>query len=179
MTSAHTQSLIDELIRSTGAESAEQAIRMKARELLNLYFSTFGESASPIDVAVLASLRGIARSDEMPVHSEDAELVPDGSGGVRMRINPDRPETRQRFSAAHEISHTFFPDYATKKWCRTDARYRDRNNADDFVEMLCDIGAAEILFPHATFGAEAAGVQTASELVELADIPNRSQANRK
>jgi hypothetical protein len=102
------------------------------------------------------------------LHSPDAELVPDGTGGVKMRVNPDLPETRQRFSVSHEISHTFFPDYTTKPWCRTDARYRDRDDPDQYLEMLCDTGATELLFPQPWFSTDAAAVNDASGLVQLA-----------
>lgn len=166
--SRSTQSLIHELVRETGAATPAEAIRIKARELLETLVASFGEPTMPIDVDVLASLRGIARSDEAPFHSEDAELSPDDTGGVTMRVNADRPETRQRFSVAHEISHTFFPDYTTKQWCRTDARYRDRNNPNEHIEMLCDIGAAELLFPQPWFGRDAASVAGAADLIRLA-----------
>jgi hypothetical protein len=163
-----TEDLIRELVHSTGACDAVAAIRLKARELIGLYVTSFGEPTMPISVEVLASLKGITRSEELPIHSPDAELVPDGAGGVTMRVNPDRPNTRQRFSVAHEISHTFFPDYTTKAWCRTDARYRDRNDPDDYLEMLCDIAASEMLFPQPWFTADAAAVADADGLVRLA-----------
>ncbi|MDZ4685293.1 MAG: ImmA/IrrE family metallo-endopeptidase [Planctomycetaceae bacterium] len=162
-----TQALIDELIRSTGCNDAPAAIRAKAKELLDLHVTMLGEPSLPISVDVLASLRGIGRSDDVPVHSPDAELVPDGRGGVTMRVNPDRPETRQRFSVAHEISHTFFPDYASKEWCRTDARYRNRETPEDYLEMLCDIGAAELLFPQPWFGRDAAAITDAPGIIAL------------
>lgn len=165
---SRTQALIDELVQTTGAPDAKAAVRMLARQLIDLHVSAFGELVMPINVDVLASLRGINRSTEPPIHSPDAELVPDGTGGVTMRVNPDRPETRQRFSIAHEISHTFFPDYSTKAWCRTDARYRVRDNPDDFLEMLCDIGAAELLFPQPWFSSDAAEVQSGQALATLA-----------
>ncbi|MEX2114612.1 MAG: ImmA/IrrE family metallo-endopeptidase [Pirellulales bacterium] len=163
-----TQALIDELVRSTGASDAEAAIRLKAKELISLWVSTFGDATMPISVDGLASLCGIGRSEEPPLFSPDAELIPDGTGGVTMRVNPDRPETRQRFSVAHEISHTFFPNYSSKPWCRTDARYRDRHNPEDRLEMLCDIGAAELLFPQPWFSRDAVGVINASGLTGLA-----------
>jgi len=163
-----TQSVIDELVRTTGAASPAEAIRIKAKELLDTYKAAFGDPAMPIDVNVLASLRSIRRSDERPFHSPDAELSPNGAGGVTMRVNPDRPETRQRFSIAHEISHTFFPNYTEKEWCRTDARYRSRENPDEHLEMLCDIGAAELLFAEPWFSQHAAGVTNATELAALA-----------
>lgn len=155
-------------VRSTGAADAPAAIRAKAKELILLQVGMFGETTMPINVDVLASLRGIQRSEELPLHSPDAELVPDGRGGVTMRVNPDRPDTRQRFSVAHEISHTFFPDYETKAWCRTDARYRNRNDPDDFLEMLCDIAAAELLLPDPWFSTDAAAVTSAQGLSDLA-----------
>ncbi len=170
-----TKALIDELVRSTGCRDAPEAIRAKAKELIDLHVASFGEPSLPISVDILASLRGINRSEEVPVHSPDAELVPDGSGGMTMRVNVDRPETRQRFSVAHEISHTFFADYTTKAWCRTDARYRDRDNVEDFLEMLCDIGAAELLFPQPWFGRDAKAVTDAAGIITLASIYHASR----
>lgn len=170
-----TQALIDELVRSTGCPDAPEAIRAKAREVIDRYVAEFGEPQLPISVDVLASLCGISRSDDLPVHSPDAELVPDGSGGVTMRVHPDRPETRQRFSVAHEISHTFFPDYATKTWCRPDARYRDRLRPEDYLETLCDIGASELLFPQPWFSRDAAGVTDGAGLIRLASTYHGSR----
>lgn len=170
-----TEALIAELVRSTGAADAPAAIRAKAKELIALQADMFGEPTMPINVDVLASLRGIQRSDELPVHSPDAELVLDGRGGVTMRVNPDRPDTRLRFSVAHEISHTFFPDYSTKAWCRTDARYRDRANPDDYLEMLCDIAAAELLLPDPWFSKDAAAVSSAQGLSDLASTYRASR----
>jgi hypothetical protein len=143
-------------------------MRQKARELIQTYVASFGEPTMLLDMDVLASLRGIHRSDEKPLHSPDAELSPNGDGGVTIRVNPDRPETRQRFSVAHEISHTFFPDYSTKGWCRTDARYREHANPDEYIEMLCDIGGAELLFPEPWFSKDAAQVSNANGLLHLA-----------
>lgn len=162
------QALIDDLIRTAGATDAIEGVRIRARELIELHANTFGNPTMPLNLDVLASLRGIVRTDELPLHSDDAELVPDRSGAVTMRVNPDRPETRQRFSIAHEISHTFLPGYITKAWCRTDARYRDRNNPDDYIEMLCDIGAAELIFPAPWFSRDAEQANDAPGLIELA-----------
>ena len=163
-----TEDLVKELVRSTGAIDPLAAIRQKARELIQTYVASFGEPTMPLNMDVLASLRGIVRSNEMPLHSPDAELVPSSNGGVTIRVNVDRPKTRQRFSVAHEISHTFFPDYITKVWCRTDARYRDRANPNEYIEMLCDIGAAELLFPDPWFSKDAAVVTDANGLMCLA-----------
>jgi hypothetical protein len=85
-----------------------------------------------------------------------------------MRLNPDRPETRQRFSIGHEITHTFFPDHASHVWPRADSRYRDLSDPNDFLEMLCDAGAAELVFPRRWFVEHAAAARSAAELVDLA-----------
>lgn len=163
-----SQAFIADLIRTAGTSDPIEAVQSHARELVGLYTEMFGNPTMPLNLDALASLRGIGRTDELPLHSDDAELIPNRSGGVTMRVNPDRPETRQRFSIAHEISHTFLPGYAAKAWCRTDARYRDRSNPDDYIEMLCDIGAAELLFPHQWFAPDAALVHDAAGLTRLA-----------
>ncbi|MCC7134687.1 MAG: ImmA/IrrE family metallo-endopeptidase [Gemmatimonadales bacterium] len=164
-----TRALIDALVRSTGAIDEFTAIRIKAREAIERFRAAFGEPTMPFDVDALASLLGIHRSEDAPAHSRDAELVPTGDGRVTMRVNPDRPETRKRFSVAHEISHTFFPNYHAKKWCRTDARYRSRANPDDLLEMLCDVGASELVLPAPWFTEAARAVDTGLGLAELAN----------
>lgn len=163
-----TPVLIEALVRSTGAPDAFAAIRMKARSAIEQFRATFGEPTMPLDIDALASFLGIGRSDDAPAHSEDAELVPVGDGRVAIRVNPDRPETRKRFSVAHEVSHTFFPNYQAKKWCRTDARYRRRDNPDDLLEILCDVGASELILPAPWFIEDAAAVTTGAGLVDLA-----------
>lgn len=75
----------------------------------------------------------------------DARTVPVQGGGVRVEYNPNRPLARTRFSIAHEIAHTLFPD------CAYSIRNRSTHTsmADDEwqLEMLCNMGAAEILMP--------------------------------
>jgi Zn-dependent peptidase ImmA (M78 family) len=147
-----TEALIAELVRSTGVADPYAAIRIMACDAIARYSAIFDVPTGPIDVDALASFLGIARSD----------------GRVSIRVNPDRPETRIRFSTAHEVSHTFFPNYQAKTWCRTDARFRSRNNPDDLLEMLCDVGASELILPAPWFIEDATTVSTAAGLVELA-----------
>jgi IrrE N-terminal-like domain len=164
-----TAEQIAALVKETGSDNPRDAVRIKARELITLYRSCFGEPSMPLDVEALASLRGIRKSEEVPTHSRDAELVPGVDGRPLMRVNPDRPGTRRRFSMAHEVSHTFFPEYELKVQCRPDPRYRDPQNPDDLLEMLCDVGAAELLFPVPWFTDAALAVESPSELLTLAD----------
>jgi hypothetical protein len=163
-----TRDVIELLVRSTGAASPMEAVRLKARAAVQQFCEVFGEPEMPINIEALASLLGISLSNDAPTHSHDAELVPLEDGRVTMRVNSDRPETRKRFSIGHEISHTFFPHYKSKVWCRTDARFRHRSNPDDFLEMLCDIGASELVMPLPWFVQDAEIVRTGEALVELA-----------
>lgn len=164
-----TQALIDRLVRETGASDAVAAIRQKAVRAIDSFVTIFGEPETfPLDLRTIASFLGIKLSDTTPAFSTDAELAPDGEGGVEIRVNPDRPETRIRFSMGHEITHTFFPDHTSHVWPRADSRYRDLSNPDDYLEMLCDIGAAELVFPRRWFVRDAAGVCSAGGLVALA-----------
>jgi Zn-dependent peptidase ImmA (M78 family) len=166
---ADTKALIDRLVRGTGAADARSAIRQKATNVIDSFVEAFGEPEDlPLDLPTLASFLGIKLSDTAPAFSPDAELAPDGSGGVEIRVNPDRPETRVRFSVGHEITHTFFPDHSFHIWPRADSRYRDLGNPDDYLEMLCDVGAAELVFPRRWFVGHAASVRSASDLVALA-----------
>ena len=162
------QAQVYQLLAETGASDPRDAVRRKARELIALYCAQFGEPTMPIDLDVLASMLGIKRSSDLPVYSPDAELVPDDAGQVTMRVNPDRPETRQRFSIGHEISHTFFPGYELKVQCRPDYRHRNRDDPNDLIETLCDIGASELLLPLPWFADDARAVRTGQDLVALA-----------
>lgn len=161
------RALIADLIQSMGTADAEAAIRLRAQRTVEEYRAMFGDPTMPFPIEALASFLGIAVADEAPAHSEDAELTPTDGGRVKIRVNPDRPETRRRFSIGHEIAHTFFPGYEGKAWCRTDARHRRRQNPDEYLEMLCDVGSAELLMPSPWFQSDAARVRTAAELQAL------------
>ena len=109
-----------------------------------------GWSGPPFDPKTLASIIGIPceKSDKL-FHSEEAELHPTEEGRSIIKYNPDKPKTRQNFSIAHEIAHTFFPGYQD--------RYKARHKAGKFdpkyeVEFLCDLGASEIIMPTPDFG---------------------------
>ncbi len=164
-----TAEQIAALLKETGETDPRAAVRRKAKELISLYQSCFGQPDMPLNMEALASMRGVCKSDEPPIHSQDAELVPEADGQIVMRVNPDRPETRQRFSMAHEITHTFFPEYQLKVQCRPDPRYRDPANPEVLLELLCDIGAAELLFPLPWFAADCLSVRSPAGLVTLAN----------
>lgn len=105
---------------------------------------------------------------EHPRYSPDAEIDPEPDGRVALRVNPEQPRVRRRFSIAHEIGHTFFPGFETRLHCRKPVE-TDWADQVDVVESLCDVAAAELLLPRPWFGAAAGGVGDAAGLVRLAD----------
>lgn len=144
---------VQEIIQQTGAQNPVDAIRLLARQQLDGYLSTFGDDGAPINIEALASYRSIRKSPDPPSFSDDAELIPDGDHGVLMRVNRDRPLTRQRFSIGHEVGHTLFPGYETQVQCRK-PRIQDWHDRKDLVEYLCDVASSEFLFPLEWFQAD-------------------------
>ena len=70
----------------------------------------------------------------------------------QIEFDPEQPKTRVNFSIFHEITHTFFPDcYETVRHRRLHPVNRD---PDFELELLCDLGAAELLMPADFFVAD-------------------------
>jgi Zn-dependent peptidase ImmA (M78 family) len=122
-----------------------------------------GWEGPPFDPFDLARIRGIevVPKDEL----RDARTVPIGGGDVAIEYNPTRPRHRLRFSLAHEIAHTLFPDVAKL------LRYRDNPDAgapDGWqLELLCNVAAAELLMPTETLPMLREGPLEIEELMRL------------
>lgn len=155
------------ILAATGQDVPEDAIRRLARDLLNEFSRSFPDAVPPHNMEALASFRSIRLTPGKPLFSEDAELAPDGKGGVIMRINSERPRTRQRFSIGHEIGHTLFPGYQSETHCRK-TQNRDWADSKDLIEYLCDVAASEFLFPEPWFHDDAKSVNGSAELIALA-----------
>ncbi len=79
----------------------------------------------------------------------DARLVPVGNNRLQIEFNPTQPKTRIRFSIAHELAHTFFPDCHEAVRNRLHQEHFGPNDWE--LEMICNVGAAELLMPIASF----------------------------
>jgi hypothetical protein len=102
-----------------------------------------GWSGPPYDPLGLADLKGI--DVEANPEVVDARTSVAESGGLFIEFNPNQPRGRRRYSIAHEIAHTLFPDVAETVRHRA-AAAPDRD--DDWqLELLCNMAAAEILMP--------------------------------
>ena len=73
----------------------------------------------------------------------DARII-SSEGGFQIQFNPTQTRERVRFSIAHELAHTLFPDIA--KEVRN--RGGNKSAADDWqLEMLCNLAASEFVMP--------------------------------
>jgi hypothetical protein len=135
------------LIEADGTtDDAIVAIRRKARALIDEVRTTLGWEGPPFDPKDLASYRGYtvksAREGFGP--GQDACVTP----GLIV-LNLAKPPRRRRYSVAHEVVHTLFPDYEAEVR-RAGALWR-RDGDTDELEYLCQIGAAELLLPEFSF----------------------------
>jgi hypothetical protein len=103
-----------------------------------------GWSGPPFDPMKLAELRGLSIAPRADIR--DARTISAGPKRFLIEYNPTRPNGRLRYSIAHEIAHTFFPDCGERVRNRSKAEMSD--SPDEWqLEALCNIAAAEILMP--------------------------------
>lgn len=116
----------------------EEAIRQLADALLG----NAGVAEPPVNVELLASMRGVRRVEIVDM-AEAGRLVPEGAG-YTVHVNERHIETRRRFTVAHEVGHTFFNEAG-----RTSRRVIDSTvgafQPGKEEEYLCDTAAARIL----------------------------------
>lgn len=122
--------------------------------------------APPISHDVAASLRDVIRIEEaaMPWAGYLAR-APDG---LVITLRSSDGWRRKRFTVFHEIEHTFLPGFGVQVHYRCDptAPLNTTPARNPTIEALCDIGAAELLFPRAPFCDDLAGNAITFDLVE-------------
>jgi hypothetical protein len=124
------------VVRFAGNEDPIALIERKARDLV-LNARDAGWQGPPFNPLVIAKLLQIPAEANADVI--DARTIFDEKG-LRIQFNPTQPRERLRFSIAHEIAHTLFPDVGEQP------RHRggNRDVHDDWqLEMLCNLAAAE------------------------------------
>ncbi len=123
-------------VRTLQSDDPLEAITRKAREVV-LSAIERGWAGPPYDPSRLAELLKISEV-------VDARTSTKGDNFV-IEFNPAQPPARLRFSLAHEIAHTFFPDCADA--IRNRATHEEMSAAEWQLEMLCNVAASEILMP--------------------------------
>lgn len=97
-------------------------------------------TAPPAPLELLASFRRV-REIKRVTMPQAGRLVPLGPD-FEIHVNASDSPARQRFSAAHEIGHTFFSAGMTI----SDPFVGSFSHPEDSEEYLCDAAAARILF---------------------------------
>ncbi len=128
-------------IRQLGTEDPVAFITHKARDLV-LSGIERGWSGPPYDPSALAELLNISL---LPTENVVDARTRSEAGKYQIEFNPMRPAARLRFSIAHEIGHTLFPDCAYA--IRNRATHEQMAGDEWQLEMLCNIAASEILMP--------------------------------
>lgn len=109
-----------------------------------------GWSGPPFDPLALAKLLGLPTlaNDDL----RDARVAAGTDGRPLIEFNPTRPRGRLKYSIAHEIGHTFFPDVLNQPRHRTGSGAVATVDDDAWqLELLCNIIAAELVMPVAFF----------------------------
>ncbi len=99
-----------------------------------------GPPFDPFELARILEIPAVAKQE-----LRDARTIPASGGKVLIEYNPTRPSGRLRFSLAHEIAHTLFPDVAEAARYRANPKSGPRDAWQ--LELLCNIAAGEILMP--------------------------------
>lgn len=139
-----------------------QVISDRARALARRAMD-LGWNGPPYDPLALADLLDLPLSATEEVR--DAVTRADTDGRLRIEYNPGRPRARVRFSIAHEIGHTLFPDCAER--VRHRAAYHELTGDDWQLEVLCNIAASELLMPVGSLSERDLGALSIEHLVAL------------
>jgi len=129
--------------RLAGNNDPIEVIQKRVREII-LNAIQEGWTGPPFDPFELAEYLSIPIAPREDI--QDARTVPIGGRRLQIEFNPNKPRGRMRFSVAHEIGHTLFPD------CAETIRNRGLTERQDSwqLELLCNLAAAEILMPIGT-----------------------------
>jgi Zn-dependent peptidase ImmA (M78 family) len=115
-------------------------------------FPDLEQMTPPIDPYMLAKRRGIKQVSVGDIET-DGCMSTTSNGDYIVELNAAHPETRRRFTLAHEIGHTFFFDLPQTEGNRY--RVSDCSEAsfhrDLCEEHLCNVAASEILMPGTQF----------------------------
>jgi hypothetical protein len=158
--------------------------RPDAHLVIELAQHTLNELAMepPISHEIVASMRDIARIEETDLPWAGC-LVQDGSEFV-IKLRAADTRGKKRFTAFHEVKHTFMPGFALAPQYRcnpaTPPDVVGTRNPD--LEALCNLGAVELLLPRKDFLNDLDGhtptLALASQLAQRYDASLEATARR-
>jgi len=107
-----------------------------------------GPPFDPFALAGLLNIKVVPRTD-LGQLTQDARIVPGPGPKLTIEYNPDKSPSRIRFSICHEIAHSLFRDCGDE--VRNRVAHAQVNQTDRQLELLCNLGAAELLMPIGSF----------------------------
>ncbi|MEO3861868.1 hypothetical protein [Acrocarpospora sp. B8E8] len=152
-----------------GIPDAQLVIQLAQRTLDEL------DMQPPIRHEIIASMRDIVEIEESDIPWAGC-LVP-GPNGLVMTLRAGDCWGKKRFTAFHEVKHTYLPGFGIVMEYRCDPATPPQVTQirNPGLEALCDIGAAELLFPRTSFLADLVGNARTMQLV--ADLATRYDAS--
>ena len=154
---------------SPGTPDTQLVIQLAQRTLDELAMEP------PISHEIVASMRDIIKIEDGDIPW--AGCLAPGPAGLHMTLRSRDCQGKKRFTAFHEVKHTFLPGFSVYIQYRCDPATPPDASAlrDPSIEMLCDIGAAELLFPRNAFLSDLSGNARTMQLVE--DLAARYDAS--
>jgi hypothetical protein len=149
------------LAEALPGETADDVIRRKARTIVTKHRTLW--TGPPFCPFALADLEGIIVEKAICDIRSDGRIFSKGRQVYIEYADGQTPE-RVRFTICHELAHTLFPDCFTRERRRSPAE-----RAEWEFENLCNIAAAEFLFPLEEFtGDIGVGQLSADQIKSLA-----------
>lgn len=163
-------------LESPGKPDAQLVIELAQRTLDELAMEP------PVSHEIVASMRDITRIEEADLPWAGC-LVRDGDGFV-IKLRAADTRGKKRFTAFHEVKHTYMPGFALAPQYRCDPATTPypAHARDPGLEALCDLGAVELLLPRTAFLNDLAGnsptLGLADQLAQRYDASLEATARR-
>lgn len=175
MTKTWTEPLVLSLMAENSSSDPRLVIQAYAERLL----SEARQDRLPIDVDTIASVKGVR--SRRGAHDFAGRIYVEAGDQLVMDLNANDPPSRQRFTCAHEMMHTAFPNFTEEKRYRLDTSV-EAKPLNQEEEYLCDLGAAALLMPTALvadkYRLSEGGLKTVEKLSRRADVSLEAAGNR-
>jgi Zn-dependent peptidase ImmA (M78 family) len=136
------------------------------------------QNSLPIDVETIASVKGVR--SRRGSHEFAGRIYVEENGQLVMDLNAGDSPARQRFTCAHEMMHTAFPNFTEEKRYRLDTSV-EAKPLNQEEEYLCDLGAAALLMPAKLLGEHSLagdGLAAIKQLAGEAQVSLEAAGNR-
>jgi Zn-dependent peptidase ImmA (M78 family) len=157
------------------SDDPRQAIENYAEQLL----SETKQDRLPIDVETVASVKGVRA--RRGAHDFAGRIYVEADGQLVMDLNARDSPSRQRFTCAHEMMHTAFPNFTEERRYRFDMSV-EAKPLNQEEEYLCDLGAAALLMPVALvankYRLAEGGLKAVEKLSHKANVSLEAAGNR-